>query len=376
MIYFDNAATTLISSNALNAYENTSKKYFANPNSIHHLGMEVNSLLNNSRDDIKKELGLSNDYEVIFNSSATESNNLAIIGYCLKNINRGKHIITSKIEHLSVLEPFRELERNYGFKVDYVTFDEKGNIDIEKFKEILTSDTILVSLMAVNNETGLILPLDEIAKEVKKFPKCVLHVDACQALGKVKLNYNNFDMITISSHKLHGPKSIASLVKKKKINLKPILLGGGQEFSLRSSTQDYPLVVSFVTALHENLSNFQKNLAEVQLIYKFLMEELSKNDEIILNNFENNSPYILNFSLKNKKASVVVEALSNKEIYVSSVSACSSKKEEASYVLLELNRSLKEAKNSIRLSFSSSNTVEEAKIFINTLNEILKNLRG
>ena len=183
-------------------------------------------------------------------------------------------------------------------------------------------------------------------------------------------------MMTISSHKINGLKSIAVLIKKKKIKLDPIIYGGGQQFNLRSGTEDYPLISSFTVALNEYQRNLKENLAKVHLIFDFLVNELSKINQIKLHLYPNQCEYILNFSLEDKKASVVVEALSLKEIYVSSVSACSSKKEEPSYVLLTLNKSLKEANNSIRLSFSKDNTIEECQIFINVLKDILNNVRG
>lgn len=377
MIYFDNASTTKISSNVLADYNNKVNSFYANPNSIHRLGMEVNNLINKNRDKTLDLLKLNKkEYEVIYTSSATESNNLAIIGYCLKNINRGKHIITSKIEHASVLEPFRILKEKYGFKIDYVEFLENGEIDLEKFKKTINKETILVSLMPVNNEIGLTLNLNKIKAELVKYPKCVLHCDCAQTLGKINFDYNVADMITLSSHKIHGLKSIACLIKKKKICLDPLFYGGGQENNFRSGTQDYPLISSFTVAINEILTNLNKNLAKVHLIFTFLINELKKNEEIIVHDYQNQCEFILNISLKTKKASVVVEALSMKEIYVSSVSACSSKKEEPSYVLLALNKTLNEAKNTIRISLCEDNTLEEAEIFVKNINEILKNIRG
>ncbi|MBR1581749.1 MAG: cysteine desulfurase [Bacilli bacterium] len=376
MIYFDNASTTKVNKKVLDTYLDANASFFANPNSIHHLGMEVNNKINKEKDKVLSLLKLSSrDYEVIYTSSATEANNLAIIGYCLKNKNKGNHIITTKIEHASVLECFKVLEKE-GFEVSYLNVNENGQIDIEEFKKTIKSSTIFASIMPVNNEVGLKLNIKEIKEVIKNYPKCVLHVDAAQTLGKAKFDYSLGDLITISSHKIYGLKSIAALIIKKKINLSPIINGGGQEYNLRSGTQDYPLIVSFTVAIEDILRNFEKNYAKVHLIFEFLTNELSKNPEISLNTYKDQCEYILNFSLLNKKSSVVVEALSNKEIYVSSVSACSSKKEEPSYVLLALNKSLNEAKNSIRLSFGEENTLEEAKIFINELNDILKNIRS
>lgn len=377
MIYFDNASTTRVDSHILDEYNKAVECFFANPNSIHHFGMQVNNLLDKERNNILNSLNLSkNDYEIIFTSSATESNNLAIKGYCLKNMSRGKHIITTKIEHDSVLECFNFLKNNYGFRVDYLNILPDGKVDINQLQNLIDDQTILISIMPVNNEVGLVLNIDECKRIVKNYPKCVFHIDCAQTLGKIKFNYNLGDMITLSSHKIHGLKSIACLIKKKSISLQEIICGGGQEKGFRSGTQDYPLIHSFSVAISQNLTNFEKNLAKVQLIFKFLNDELSKNDEIIMHTCPNQCPYILNFSLKNKKASVVVEALSNKNIYVSSVSACSSRSEKPSHVLLALNKSLKEASNSIRISFSYDNTLDEAKIFVRELTNIFSIVRS
>lgn len=377
MIYFDNASTTKVNKLVLDDYVDKVINFYANPNSIHHLGMEVSNLINKEREKVLKILKLNpKEYDVIYTSSATESNNLALIGYALANINRGKHIITSKVEHASVLEPLKFLENKFDFKISYVKLNDDGSIDLDDFKRLISKDTILVSLMKVNNEVGINFELNEVKEIISTYPKCVLHSDLAQAYGKVDLNCQLFDMMTISSHKINGLKSIAVLVKKKKIKLEPIIYGGGQQFNLRSGTEDYPLISSFTLALEEYQRNFKENLAKVHLIFNFLVNELKKIGQINLHIYPNQCEYILNFSLENKKASVIVEALSLHEIYVSSVSACSSKKEEPSYVLLALNKTLKEANNSIRLSFSKDNTIEECQIFVQTLKNILSNIRG
>ncbi|MBO8427770.1 MAG: cysteine desulfurase [Firmicutes bacterium] len=377
MIYFDNAATTPVDKDVLECYNKNVFRYFANPSSIHYLGIEAFNVIEKTKTDILKKLKLDpNLYQIIFTSSATESNNLAILGYSLRNHNRGNTIVTTKIEHASVLEVFKILEEKYKFNVRYLNVDENGKFIDEEINEYINDDTILVSLSRVNNELGLILDSQKIKKRVDEFPKCVLHLDLAQTIGKAELNFDFGDLATISSHKIHGLKSIACLIKKKKINLEPLLYGGGQEYGLRSSTMDTALILSFKLAIDKIIDNFSKNTLKVQYFFDFLKCELLKIDEIILHTYKNQSPYILNFSLKTKKASVVVEALSNLEIYVSSVSACSSKREEPSHVLLGLNKSLDEAKNSIRLSFSHLNTIDEARIFVTKLKEIIAKIRS
>lgn len=382
MIYFDNASTTKIDKEVLALYKKESEELFANPNSIHHLGMVANNKIDETRNKILKDLSLSNsEYEVVFTSSATEANNLAIKGYCLNYQNRGKHIVTTKTEHASVLEVFKYLEEEHGFIVDYLDINSDGTFDIEDIKKKIRKDTILVCLTPVNNEVGLIVEVEKVLSITNAFPKVVVHLDCAQTLGKVAFNYKQGDMITLSSHKIHGVKNIACLIKKKKINLKPIIHGGGQEYGYRSGTQDTAAIMAFGLAINKAIANekrlfLSKNPAEPQYFYKKLVEELSKIDNIKLHLYTHQSPYILNFSLLNKKASVVVEALSNKGIYVSSVSACSSKKEASSYVLEALGCSEIEAKNPIRLSFSNENTIEEAMEFLKIFKEILATIRS
>ena len=375
MIYFDNASSTRPLKECLDAFYVSSSDSFYNPNSIHAPAMKLFNEINRIKENFLKKLKLDSTYEVIFTSGASESNNLAILGYALKNRNRGNKVITCKIEHESVLEVFKYLEK-IGFNVTYLNVNQNGEIDINEFKEAIDKNTILVSIMGVNNEVGNVLNITEIKEVIKAYPKCVLHSDLAQTLGKEKFDFSLLDMFTISAHKIYGIKGIGALIKKKKVMLEPLIHGGGQENGLRSGTLDYPSIVSFNVSLNYTIDHFEENYRKVKDLQTYLLNELSKIDEVSINNFKNSCPYIVNFSLKRKKASVVVEALSNKEIYVSSVSACNSKKEGASYVLLALNKSESDAHNSIRLSLSKDNTLEECKIFIEILKEILEKIRG
>ena len=218
MIYFDNASSTKPSETALKVFLETSEKFYFNPNSIHKYGMKEFNEIKHIKDKILSELKLYSTYDVLFTSGATESNNLAIRGYCLKNKGRGNHIITTKIEHESVLNVFKNLE-DLGFKVTYLDINSEGKIDIENFKKMMDKDTILVSIMPVNNEVGNALNIKDINEIVKNYPKCVLHCDCAQTLGKYDFNYKLADLITISAHKIYGIKGIGALIKKKKIML-------------------------------------------------------------------------------------------------------------------------------------------------------------
>ena len=371
MIYFDNASSTKPDKEALDIfYENSIEKFF-NPNSIFSAGVRNFNDIRRFKDKILKDFKLDSSYEVIFNSGATESNNLMILGYARKNKNRGNRIITTKVEHDSVLFVFKQLEKE-GFDVVYLDINQNGEIDLDQFNNVINDKTILVSIMGVNNEVGFALNIDEISKIVRKFPKCVLHSDCAQTLGKYPFNYSSCDAFTISAHKIYGIKGIGALVKKKKINIEPIIYGGGQENGLRSGTQDFPAIASFSYSISKVFADFK----HAEQLKNHLIDGLSKNEEVILHLYEKSTPYVLNFSLKTKKASVVVEALSNLNIFVSSVSACNSKKEEPSHVLLALNKSLKEAHNSIRLSFSKDNTIEECDLFLVEFNRIIERIRG
>lgn len=371
MIYFDNAATTRPSLAVLECFEKENEQCFANPSSRHAYGREAYRKLENARLSILKSLSLSNDYRVLFTSGASESNNLAIKGIAKEYLRRGKRIITTQVEHPSVLEAFRSLEKE-GFEVIYLPTKEDGTVDPETLKENMNKETILVSIMATNNETGSNNDILALSKIVHSFPKAFFHVDVTQAIGKRDLPYSSIDLFSFSGHKIHGLKGTGALVLKKNITLLRQIDGGDQEYFFRAGTDNLPGDEALAVALEEATKNLQDNINHAKEISSFLRKELEKNDEILMNSPLEGSPFILNFSLKRKKASVVTEALSHEGIYVSSVSACNSKGEPISYVLEAMGFSKERAMNSIRLSFSRENTLEEAKTFLNTLQNILE----
>lgn len=371
MIYFDNAATTRPSLAVLECFEKENEQCFANPSSRHAYGREAYRKLENARLSILKSLSLSNDYRVLFTSGASESNNLAIKGIAKEYLRRGKRIITTQVEHPSVLEAFRSLEKE-GFEVIYLPTKEDGTVDPETLKVNMNKETILVSIMATNNETGSNNDILALSKIVHSFPKAFFHVDVTQAIGKRDLPYSSIDLFSFSGHKIHGLKGTGALILKKNITLLRQIDGGDQEYFFRAGTDNLPGDETLAVALEEATKNLQDNIAHAKEISSFLREGLEKNDEILMNSPLEGSPFILNFSLKRKKASVVTEALSHEGIYVSSVSACNSKGEPISYVLEAMGFSKERAMNSIRLSFSRENTLEEAKTFLNTLQNILE----
>ena len=374
VIYLDNAATTKVDPEVLNSYNQITLKYFANPSSIHSLGQESSRLLDKSREQILNVLKLTH-HDVIFTSGATEANNLAIKGYCFANRSRGKHIITSSTEHPSVLNTVLEMQ-DFGFEVTVLPVNKEGQIEVNSLKAAIREDTILVSLMMVNNEVGAINPIKEVGEYLKKFPKIAFHVDMVQAIGKLPIDFNNIDMFSIAGHKIHGLLGSGLLIKEKKIILKAINQGGGQENNLRSGTNTLALSASLAKALRLAIEGEANNFKKVKVLSERLLNYLKDNkDKYLINSYNEDNPYIVNFSLLHHKASVVVEALSNRGIMVSSLSACHAKNEDYSKVVYAMYQDLNLAHNTIRISFDKDNTIEEVEALIKNLEEILKEIK-
>ena len=374
VIYLDNAATSKVHPEVLESFNQITLKYFANPSSIHALGQEAQRLLEKSREQILNLFNLKH-HEVIFTSGATEANNLAIKGYAFANRGRGNHIITTAIEHPSVLNTVKQLEK-YGFEVTILPVNEKGIIEVNSLKAAIKDDTILVSIMSVNNETGAINPIKEVGEILKDYPKIAFHVDMTQAIGKIDIPLDNIDMFSFAGHKIHGLLGSGALIKEKKIILEPLNNGGGQENNLRSGTNTLALSASLAKALRLAINAQKENYEKVTRLRDYLLSYLKDNpDKYHLNSFDLANPYIVNFSLLEHKASVVVEALSNKGIMVSSLSACHSKNEDYSYVIYAMNQDMKLAHNTIRVSFSYENTVDDVNALIRGLKQIVKEIK-
>ena len=374
IIYLDNAATAKVDPEVLDSYNQITLKYFANPSSIHSLGQEASRLLDKSREQILNVLKLTH-HEVIFTSGATEANNLAIKGYCFANRSRGNHIITSASEHPSVLNTVLEL-KDFGYEVTVLPVNEKGAVEVKTLKAAIKENTILVSLMMVNNETGAINPIKEVGEYLKKFPKIAFHVDMVQAMGKLPLDLENIDMFSVAGHKIHGLLGSGLLAKEKKIIIKAINNGGGQENNLRSGTNTLALSASLAKAIRIAISNQPKDYKHVKVLSKRLLDYLKDNpDKYLINSHFEENPYIVNFSLLHHKASVVVEALSNRGIMVSSLSACHAKHEDYSAVVYAMTNDLNIAHNTIRVSFGRDNTIEEVEALIKNLEAIIKEIK-
>jgi len=375
MIYLDNAATYIsLNEDVISAYTKALKEYPANSNSSHRLGYLTNKALEESKTNILKALKLNtNEYEVIFNSGASEGVNHAIKGYAYKYKNRGNEIIAFVNEHPSVNETLKELSNN-GFKITFIKCDENGEIIYDDIKKAINKNTIMVCVMSVNNEVGSVNDLKRISKIVKDYPKCIFFSDVTQSIGKIKEDYSCLDMFACSAHKFGGLIGSGILIKKKKIQLQKLIAGGVQEYNNRSGTVATPLHISSSYALVKAIKNIDKNYEYVSNLNNLTRKLLKDNEEIIINS-NSSFPYIINISLMSKKGSVIIEGLSNKEIYISSLSACNKKTDFVSSTLLNMGRDSKLANNSLRISFSTMNKVEEIKIFIKELNNLLRSVR-
>ena len=372
-VYLDNAATTKPNKDVVALYNEIELNHFGNANSIHALGVDSSKYLAKAKEKILKAFNLS-DYRVILTSSASEANNLAIKGTAFNYMGRGKHIITSKIEHPSVLEACKQLETLFDFKVTYLDVDKNDLVNPKDLEKAFTNETNVVSIMAVNNETGAVQPIKEIAKIVHSHPKALLHVDMTQAVGKIDIDLNDIDVFTYSAHKINGLKSGGAIVAKNKISYKPLISGGDQEYGYRAGTSDVAGACALAKATEIALKDRTSNYNHALELKEHLLKSL-EGENIVFNSDKNCSPFIVNFSLLNKKASVVVEALSLKGIYVSSVSACHSKREPMSYVVDAMFHDQSRSKNTIRISFDKDNTFEDVDAFVKEFKNIVRSIQ-
>ncbi|MBS4216828.1 cysteine desulfurase [Bacillus sp. FJAT-49711] len=374
MIYFDNSATTKPYEEVLDTYIKINRDFYGNASSLHNFGGKSESLISKAREQIASLVGAKTS-EIIFTSGGTEGNNLAIKGAALKYRNRGNHIITTSIEHPSVLEPCRQLEQ-IGFKVTYLPVNSDGTVSVEDIEAAITDHTILVSTIHVNNEIGSIQPVKEIGKMLSRYSKVIYHIDHVQGAGKIPINLyeSNVDLCTFSAHKFHGLKGSGFLYKRQGILLDPQVTGGNQEQRLRSGTENTGGIVAMAKAFRMELLDQQNKYDSLQQIRNFLFSELQKNAQIVIHSPQNGAPHIINFSVIGQKGEVIVHALEQEGMIVSTTSACSSKENAPSNTLLALGINEEIAKAAVRISLSYENTMEEAKQFIEALNNVLERL--
>ena len=373
MIYLDYSATTPVNDCVLDTYVKVTKNYIGNPNSLHKLGLESSKLINDATRQIKKILDIE-EKEIIYTSGASEANNLAIFGVCRKYKNRGKHIITTRLEHSSVSECFNELEKE-GFRVSYVEIDSDGRVKLDDLENLICDDTILVSICAVNSEIGLMQDLDGIGNLLKKYPKVIFHSDITQAIGKVKLNLWNVDMASMSSQKFYGMKGVGALLKNKSLEIEPIIYGGKSTTIYRSGTPATALIVSMSKALRLAYEDFEEKYAHVLELSNYLKQKLKLIDGIILNSTSCSLPHIVNISILNVKPETILHALEEDDIYISTQTACH-KAGDLSTSVLELTKSELYATHSIRISISYLTTKNEINQFIDALKEKIDKLNS
>lgn len=368
MIYFDNAATTKIYDDALTSYVQVSQKFFGNPSSLHQLGVDAHQVLTKARAQVASLLSVQPE-EIFFTSGGTESNNWAIKGTALEKSVFGKHIITTKIEHPSVLQTCKQLER-FGFEVTYLDVDSKGIVSVDQLKDNLRKDTILVSVMAVNNEVGAIQPIAEIAKVLEEYPSIHFHVDAVQAVERASqlLAIGRIDLLSLSAHKFHGPRGVGIMYKKFGRKIQALLTGGGQEKGERSTTENLPGIVATTKALRMALE--EKSVTSE--LRSQLWKELVTKPEIRIFSPEDGASHVLCFAIKGVRGEVVVHAFENHGIYISTTSACSSKKADSSSTLYAMDVPTEWATGAVRVSFSNDNTKEEVEQFIDVLHQLMK----
>lgn len=371
MIYLDYSATTPVLPEVLNSYNKVTIDYFGNPNSMHSLGTKSHELLISATKQISKILNITEE-EIIYTSGSTESNNLALIGLAMAKGKPGSHIIVSKLEHESIYGICKYLENN-GFIIDYVDNTIEGVIDLENLKKLITKNTILVSICAVNSETGIRQPL-KIIKQIinKENPNTIFHSDMTQAAGKVPINLNDVDMASFSGHKIYGPKGIGMLYKKTGINIKPLIYGSNND--IRPGTPPLPLIVAFSKALRIAEEDLSAKEEKIKKYNESICKYLEKYPKIKINKTKYSIPNILNISLMNIKPETFIHALEKHGVYVSSNTACSSGKISAA--VLNLYRDKVRALTTIRISLSYLTTNEEIteflKIFDNVYNKLME----
>lgn len=370
MIYLDYSATTPVNDEVLDTFCKVSRNFVGNPNSLHKLGVEAKELIDASTRQIEDVLKL-HDKEVIYTSGASEANNTAIMGVVKKYPNRGHHIITTRLEHSSIIAPISALQ-NEGYEVSFVDLDENGLVTIENLKKLIRDDTVLVSIGCVNSELGIIQDIDRLGKFLKKYPKLIFHSDITQAIGKIKLNLDNVDLASFSAQKFYGLKGVGCLIKNKNIKIEPLIYGGKSTTVYRSGTPAVALIASLAKALRLVYEDFDNRYNYVKGLNSYLREELSKIDGVHINSSLESSPYILNISIKNIKSEVMLHALESEDIYISTQTACS--KGGSSIGVFEITKNEDYALHSLRISLSYLTTKEELDVFLKVFKEQMRKL--
>lgn len=368
-IYFDNASTTDVHEEVLHTYYELLKKNYANSESLYEEGVKVFKMVEKSRSATANLLGVMDD-EIIFTCGSSEANSMAIKGVCLANPTR-KHIITTAIEHSSIMNSCAQMERLFDYRVTYLPVDQNGTVSLEDVKNAMDDDTVLVSIMHVNNETGAKNPIEEIAEYVKKKTHAFMHVDMTQSIGKVECKMDNIDLASISAHKIEGLKGSGILMKRVHVPMEPLISGGEQEFGIRGGTSNACTNIVFAKTLRIALENGVKYHDHIVKMHDRLLEGLQEIEGVEINSPLDAIPCTINFSYELIPSEVMQNALNQAGFMVSARSTCESKSNNPSYVLKAMGYSDKRASSCIRICLSYHNTMEEVEAFLTALHKII-----
>lgn len=376
--YLDNSATTRVSDTVKDLMVKVMTEDYGNPSSLHMKGVEAERYIREATECIAKTMKVE-PKEIIYTSGGTESNNLALIGTAMANKRAGNHIITSVIEHASVLATMKFLEEN-GFRITYLPVDNNGHVVIETLKEALCDETILVSIMHVNNEIGAIEPVEEISKIVKAYnPSIVFHVDAIQSFGKLVIHPKKMgiDMLSVSGHKIHGPKGSGFLYVSSKVKIKPVIFGGGQQKGMRSGTENVPAIAGLGLAVREAYADFEDKILRMQELKDYFIDRIASLENVTVNSKKgtDGAPHIISVTFNGVRSEVMLHSLEGKNIYVSSGSACSSNKPAVSRTLKGIGLDEKQIDSTIRFSLCYDSTKEELDYAVSTIEGMIDMLR-
>lgn len=376
--YLDNSATTCAFARVCDIMMKTMSEDYGNPSSLHSKGFHAEHYVNEAREAVAKSLRVS-DREIIFTSGGTESNNMALIGCAMANKRKGNHLITTVFEHASVGNTMRFLEEQ-GFRVTYLPVDHEGTVSLKALEEAICPETILVSVMYVNNEIGSVQPIEEIAKIIRrKKPDILFHVDAIQAFGKyvIRPRRQGIDLLSVSGHKIHGPKGTGFLYIKDKVKIKPIIFGGEQQHGMRSGTENVPGIAGLGEAVKEIYKDHDARVAGMYELKKLFVEQLADLDGIVINgqSLMKGAPHIVSVSFRGVRSEVLLHALEERGIYVSAGSACSSNHPAVSGTLKSIGVEKELLDSTLRFSFSIFTTADEIRYAADTLKELVPVLR-
>jgi len=377
-VYFDNSATTMVTESVRDIVVQTMTQDYGNPSSMHMVGVNAEKYIKDAKQNIAGILKVDAG-EIYFTSGGTESNNMAIIGSAMANRRSGNKIITTAIEHSSVASPIQYLEKQ-GFDVVYLPVDKYGVVKTETLMKEMTKDTILVSIMYVNNEVGAIEPVSEIGAYIKKInPNVVYHVDAIQAFGKMEIRpkKDKIDLLTVSGHKIHGPKGSGFIYIKKNTKINPLILGGGQQMGVRSGTENVPGIAGIGQAAKDCYINLEEKIDKLITLKDYMIDQLDEMEEVVVNSRkgEEGAPHIVSASFKGVRSEVLLHALEEKGVYISAGSACWSNKPALSSTLKAMGVEKELIESTVRFSFSIFNSKEEIDYAVEQINALLPMLR-